>query len=535
MARLNQFGDTAQTFWQKTTLMASLAGTPTALPADFEDMLENYYMNNGLYDAIQAYMGANDIWTPGMQALYNPAHRAVEFHVSHLWPGAIDRAFRITSENDQARDMISQVWKWSNWESKKQLAARWYALFGTMFIKVFVNKESQQVRFQLIKSRYVTDFETDSSDFITYIRIDAKKTRLNPLINKPETYTRTEVWKKADNSYRVYEHRFDRNTPLSQLGKPIESAEISQFGINFLPFVHAKFKDIGEPRGIGVFVHTLDKIDEANRIATRLHEIAFRFNRAYIGISANDKDAQGRPLPAPRIMDRDGNEVSSSDDLSRDESLVRLPGMSKLDMMVPNINFAGHLAELTDQMNEIKQDVPELRYYDMDGNSNISTDTMRMMMAGAIDRVYDARAGAYSALIRANQMALTLGKVNGFEGFQQLGSFENGDFEHSFAEQEVLPLTKKERAETVKISTEAGMDILFAMKQAGYSGPELEEYKRSPEYLLRLQEKASAAGVPIETLLMRSGWDEKEMAEFGTQKLAAIKLQQEDTIPSTGQ
>ena len=38
--RLNQFGDTAATFWQKTTLMASLAGDPTALPADFEDMLE---------------------------------------------------------------------------------------------------------------------------------------------------------------------------------------------------------------------------------------------------------------------------------------------------------------------------------------------------------------------------------------------------------------------------------------------------------------------------------------------------------------
>ena len=534
MARLNQFGDTAATFWQKTTLMASLAGNPSALPTDFEDMLEAYYMNNGLYDAIQAYMGANDIWTPGMQPLYNPAHRAVEFHVSHLWPGALDRAFRLICEDEQVESAIKQVLKWSNWESKKQLAARWYAEFGTMFIKVPVRKESQQVRLQVIKSRYVTEFETDSSDFITFIRIDSQKSRLNQA-GQPETYMRTEVWNKAENSYRVFEHRFSRNTPLSQLGNPVEQSEITKFGIDFIPFVHAKFKDIGEPRGLGVFTHVLDKIDEANRIATRLHEIAFRFNRAYIGISANDKDAQGRPLPAPRLMDKTGNEITSSNDLSSDESMILLPGMASLNMMVPNINFAGHLQELTDQMDEIKQDLPELRYYDIRESSNISTDTMRMMLAGAIDRVLDARGSAHAALIRALQMALTLGKVNGFDGFTQLGDYADGALEFSFAEQEVLPLTKKERAEGVKISLDAGMDILFAMKQHGYTETEVDEYKRSPEYLVRMQEKSNSSGIAIETLLMRAGWTEEDLAVFGTQKLAAIKLQQEDVIPNVGQ
>lgn len=534
MARINQFGDTAQTFWQKTTLMASLAGNPSALPADFEDMLEAYYMANGLYDSIQAYMGANDIWTPGMQSLYNPAHRAVEFHVSHLWPGPLDRAFRIICEDEKVENAIKQVWKWSNWESRKQLAARWYAEFGTMFIKVNVNKTSKQVREQVIKSRYVTEFDCDSSDFITYIRIDTLKTRLNKA-RQPETYYRTEVWDKAKNLYRVYEHRFTRNTPVSELGNPIEQNPITQFGVNFIPIVHAKFKDIGEPRGLGVFTHVLDKIDEANRIATRLHEIAFRFNRPYIGVSANDKDAQGRPLPAPRLIDKNNNEVQSADDLSKDESMIMLPGLAKLDMMVPSINFAGHLAELTDQMNEIKQDLSELRYYDIGQPSNISTDTMRMMLSGAIDRVLDARGNAYAALIRANQMALTLGKVNGFEGFSDVGDYESGALEHSFAEQEVLPLTQKERAEGVKISVDAGMDILFAMKQHGYTEKEIKEYARSAEYLARMQEKANSAGIAIETLLMRSGWDDKDLVQFGTQKLAAIKLQQEDTVPSVGQ
>lgn len=537
--RLNQFGDTAATFWQKTTLMASLAGDPTALPADFEDMLEAYYMNNGLYDAIQEYMDENSLWTPGMQALYNPAFRAVEFHVAHLWPGKLSRAFRIQSENKKLEAAINKIWKWSNFEAKKQLAARWFAEFGTLFIKSYVKKNSkgiaEKVAQQVIKPRYVTDFEVDSSDFITYIRTDAQKVRMGAN-ERPETYMRTEVWSKKKNLHVVYEHRYSRNTPLSQLGSPIEQSQISDYGIDFIPFVHAKFTDIGEPRGLGVFVPVLDKIDEANRIATRLHEIAFRFNKPTIAISSGGVDNSGRPLPAVRLQDKNGTALESEDDIFADDrSIFMIPGNGKMEMMIPNINFRDHLGELTDQMDEIKQDLPELRYYDIKEPSGISTETMRMMLGGAVDRVIDARGSAHSALIRANQMALTLARVNNIEGFADIGTYEGGQFEHDFADQEVLPLTKKERADIVKVYQEADMDILFSMKQAGYTNEEIEEYKRSPEYLTRMQTKANDSGIALETLLKRAGWTEAELKEYGQQKLAAIALEQEDTVPTEAQ
>lgn len=533
--RLNQFGDTAATFWQKTTLMASLAGDPTALPADFEDMLEAYYMNNGLYDAIQAYMDENSLWTPGMQALYNPAFRAVEFHVAHLWPGPLARAFRIQTENKKLEAAVGKIWKWSNFESKKQLAARWFAEFGTLFIKSYVKKgvtkASDKVVQQVIKPRYVTDFEVDSSDFITYIRTDAKKVRMGAN-QRPETYTRTEVWSKTKNLHVVYEHRFDRNAALSQLGTPVEQSRISDYGIDFVPFVHAKFTDIGEPRGIGVFVPVLDKIDEANRIATRLHEIAFRFNKPTIAISSGGVDNTGRPLPAVRLQDKNGIALESEEDIfSDDKSLLNLPGNAKAELLIPNINFRDHLAELTDQVDEIKQDLPELRYYDIREPSGISTETMRMMLGGAVDRVIDARGSAQSAMVRANQMALTLARVNSIDGFADIGTYEAGQLEHAFAEQEVLPLTKRERADIVKVYQEAGMDIIFSMQQAGYTNEEVEAYKRCPEYLTRMQEQASTSGVPIETLLRRVGWTDAELKEYGQQKLADIALQQEDTVP----
>jgi predicted transglutaminase-like cysteine proteinase len=200
-------------------------------------------------------------------------------------------------------------------------------------------------------------------------------------------------------------------------------------------------------------------------------------------------------------------------------------------MMIPNINFRDHLAELTDQMDEIKQDLPELRYYDIKEPSGISTETMRMMLGGAVDRVIDARGSAHSALVRANQMALTLARVNNIEGFADIGTYEAGQFEHDFADQEVLPLTKKERADIVKVYQEADMDIIFSMQQAGYTNEEVEQYKRSPEYLTRMQTKANDSGIPLETLLKRAGWIDAELKEYGQQKLAAIALEQEDTVP----
>lgn len=529
------FGDTPQTYWQRASLMSSLSQGSTDVPAHFEDMLEAYYMSNGLYDALQQYLADNNLWSPSMKPLYNPANRAVEFHVSHLWPGTLDRAFRVMSDDQKVIDAIGKILTWSNWAAKKELAARWFALFGTMFIKVPSSRALKKVWHQTIKPQHVTDFDVDNRDYITYIRIDTLKSRINENTNIPETYMLTEVWSKKDNSYRLFEHKKDRTTPISQLGTPKESSKITDFGFDFIPIVHAKFKDVGEPRGVGVFTLELDKIDEANRVATRLHEIAFRFNRPYMAVGSNDRDSAGRPLPAPRLADKNGNDITSADELNEDESLIRLPGMTSLEMMVPSINFDGHLKILNDQMDELRQDLPELRYYDIKEPSGISTETMRMMLGGAIDRVIEARGNAQAALIRANQMALTIGRSRGFDGFADLGEYESGALDHTFAEQEVVPLSPKERAEAVGVAVTAGMDILFAMRQQGYTEREINDYAHSTEYLVRMQQKSNDTGIAVETLLMRSGWTDAELKEFGTQKLAAIALQQEDVIPEDGQ
>jgi hypothetical protein len=530
------FGDTAQTYWQRVALMKSLGQAQALLPSAWYEMLEEYYLNNGLYDLVALQLHENAIWTPGMKPLRNPAHRAVEFHVSHLWSGALGLAFPLVTKNKKLPDAIAKIDEWSNWGSQKQLAARWFANMGDMFIKIAEKSEGGEVTRVYkdpIKPKYVTDFDLDERSFITYIRIDVPAGE----------EMHTEVWSKTRGSYRLWKHNRSIDTPVEQLGTPVDVKTFEQLGFDFIPIVHAKFIDIGEPRGVGCFVHALDKIDEANRQATRLHQILFRYNKATNAVSANGMDASGKPLPPPTITGRDGSTADESNPaVLGDDDLYLLPGMSKLEQMVPDIKYDAALEILNAQMDEISNDLPEILWYELKDKGELSNVALKTLLGPAVARVLEARGNAEPALVRANQMALTIAGVHNLESFRDLGSFEKGDFQHTFAERDVIPMSAKEKAELVKADADAGMPLLFSMKRHGFSEEEIEEVKASEEYKLRIArlffevaEKVGRTDVPMETFMRAFGWTDEQLKAMGTQKLAAIKLKQEDAVPPVRQ
>lgn len=521
-------GDTAQTFWQRVALMKSVGQSQTLLPRYWYEMLEEYYFNNGLYDDVQKFLFEQAIWTPGMKPLRNPANRAVEFYVSKIWPGPLPRALKIVADNKKIIPTVKKVWEWSNWSSQKQLSARWLAIFGDMFIKVAEKAENGQVsRVYLdpIKPVHVTDFILDERGFITYIRMDV-----------PDgDFTHTEVWSKTTGDYRLWRHERSLDTPVEDLGRPDDRKTFEQLGFDFIPLVHAKFKDVGESRGVGCFVHGLDKIDEANRQATRLHQILFRYNKATMAISANSNDASGKPLPPPTLMGADGQTVSTSVKAAvDDDDLYLLPGMSKLEQMVPNINYDSALAILNSQMEEISHDLPEVLYFEL-RDRDLSGTAIERLLGPAIDRVVEARGNAEPALIRAHQMAMTIGSVHGL--FKELGDFSKGDFSHSFADRPVITMSSREKADTITVETQSGIPLITSMLHNGYTEEEVTTMLESPEYKLTqlklamdIVQVGTNSGIPVETMLEQVGWTKDRLETMGTQRLAQIKLQQEDVV-----
>lgn len=438
--------DNVYQVWQRVMLYGPL-NKAECTPAEWYQMLNLYYLNNGLYDAIQQAAYENAIWTPGMKGLRNPAHRAVEFYVAKLWPGALPEALPIVVKEGREKiiDPIRQIWKWSNFGATKQVSARWVSKDGDWFVKVASNTKTvngniakaTRVFHQNIKPEYVTEFDEDERGFLTYICVEIPKVKV--VDRKRVAYLHVETWNKETQLYKRYEllpgQRLTEQTP-------VQTVEFSEFGIDFVPFVHAKFQDVGEKRGVGCFVHALDKIDEANRMATRLHHILFRFNKPTTAVSANAQDAQGRPLPPPTIA----GSSSSGEVQAPDNDLWLLPGMAKLESIVPNLQYDAYLNAIKDQMDEIKQDLPEIKYFQLSDNGGTpSGKAVRLLLGDAVDKVIELRGNMETALARADAMALTIAQHAGL--FKDLGSYDNGDFEHSFAEREVIASGPEEQRE----------------------------------------------------------------------------------------
>lgn len=460
---------------------------------DQYNFLQAYYLNNGLYDVLRTSFAQLGYSSEALKPLRNPAYRVVEFYAAKLWPGMLPDALPIIADNRRIQEPIEQVWVWSNFGSEKQAMARSFPEYGDMFLKVATRSDNgrvSRVYFQNLAPQSITDFDTDERGYVTYIRIDIPQQRRQE-DGRMDNYTLTEVWDKETQLFRRWEHKKSLDAQLSQLGQPIVEQPFGAFGIDFVPIVWQPFRHIGQERGMAAITPAIDKIDEANRQATRLHQMLFRYNKPLWAASAGGADASGRPLPPPRLTGTDGGSLSRSDDPDSDD-ILRLPGTTKMEALVPNINYESALAVLNDHMREISRDLPEMVYAEIQERSDLSGVAIRYLLEASIDRLLEARGNAESALARANAMALTIGQATGL--FNGLGTYEAGDFEHTFADRPVLTAPEFERAQIVQTYAGAGVPLSIAAQRAGWTEDEVTELTAAKE-----KEQAAQAALDVPT------------------------------------
>lgn len=440
----------------------TLAGYFADRPLDMYRLLWAYYENNDLYARLRSELAYVALDDASIKALQNPAMRAVEFYPAKLWPGNLPDALPLATENERIVAPIQQLWTWSNWAARKQVFARYLACLGDGLLKVAQAGAAgaRRVYLQVLDPRTLTDLAEEERGYLTYIRLDVPIVKRDAE-GKTSAWLRTEVWDKGLGTYRVWEHQQTAGTALDQLGPPTEVRQMAEFGIDFIPIVHAKFRDIGEARGVGCFTLTLDKIDEINRMATRLHQMLFRHNRALWALQANASDPTGRPLPPP-IMPRDANnEVELGGDM-----FLSLPGHSSLTPIVPAIHYEEALHILQDYMREVEKDLPELAYYRLREMGELSGRAVKLLLGDAADRALEARGNAEAALVRADEMALTIGERAGL--WRNVGTYEAGDFAHAFSKRDIFPLTESEMATGVLEYTRAGVPLALACQRVGW-------------------------------------------------------------------
>lgn len=463
------------------------------------NMLWAYYLNNGLYDELKlAGIYTSDI---RLKSIRNPARRVVEFYASTVWPGRLQQALVIEPEGNPAVvPRIHQLWKWSNWGAKRQVAIREAAVTGDVYLKVSQpDTEEPRVYLQVIKPQHVTDKDTDERDYLTYCRIDVPQNdRSKEKGDQHGNYWHTEVWSKDRGEVRAYEHQKGPSAEEEQLGTPIYTHTFEDLGIDFVPIVQVKHLDMGGDFGAGGYTLHLEDIDEGNLLATRLHAMLFRHNNVTWALRANAMDSKtGRPLPPPNI----GTTLhGSTDDPTTvelgGEKFMQLPGLSSLESLVPKLDYDATLKTLQDHMRHLRTELPELSYYALFELSDLSGVALRLMLTAAIARGLEVRGNHEDGLVRAHQMALTIGdKIGAFEGFEDAGSYEAGDYEHQFADRNLIALSREEIAELATAETGAGIPLNVSLKESGKSDAFIMEVEEAAREQAERQQQSLATAV----------------------------------------
>jgi hypothetical protein len=433
--------DSPQAYWNYVTLTMQRHEQPAPW-RDQYTYLRAYYWNNGLYEVLRKTLTDLRIPTRDIKGLRNPVFRVVEFYATKLWPGSLPAALPVITTNKALVPAIEQLWTWSNWGTEKQTMARWFPMLGDAFIKCNVTQKQ------------------DGASMVWMQNID------------PEVVTDTEEEK---------------------LVGLIETGSLADLGIDFVPFVWQPFKSVGDERGACAFVNALDKIDEANLQATRLSEMIFRHNRAIWALLANQVDPTGRPMPAPKLPGVSNDQGQETLELT-DDSILRIPGNGSLHALVAPINYADALSVLNAQMDELREDMPELGYYAMRAAGIDSGRAARILLDDCHERAVEARSMAEAALVRAHQMCFTLGMNTG--AFTGLGTFDAGAFDHSFRERPILPVDEFEEAQTVQTYVGATVPLVSALRRVHWTDDEIAEMQK--DQAKQHQQEADLAAVAFE-------------------------------------
>lgn len=476
----------------------------SALPsAELYDVLWTYYLNNGLYDSLRE--AGYRLENRKLQEIYNPAQRAVEFFVDTVWPGPLEKAHPLqidSSKGDLIADSIRQIWIWSNWAQRKAVAIRWAGITGNVFIRVArplprgpEMEAPQRVFMQLIRPRFMTYMETDERDYITLARLDIPQTVSASTDGKQtgmSTTYQTELWERG--RLRIWHQDKGPQRPVAELGEPVYEVDLEQWGLDFIPIVHAKHHDLGDDQGVGAYTLQLSKINELNRLATRLHQILFRHNDVTWALEANMMDPSGRPIPPPRLRNIEAPDTDVETVEMGGERFYRLPGMAKLTSLIPQLNYGAHLDAVVAQMEEIERDLPQLAYYKLKDLPEMSGIALRTMLMPALAKARQVRGSMEESLVRAHKMALTIGReVGAFTG--EVGEYERGDFDHHFVDRAVLPVSRHEAAELAVQETSAGIPLRTSLRMSGWTEEQLDQMEEDQEAEQSQQSQTLASGI----------------------------------------
>lgn len=348
-----------------------------------------------------------------IRSVYNVSFRIVEAYVAKIYGGQLDfedlsrGAIPITQASDSVKEGIKQLWIDSNWQTEKSLFVRYGAMLGDVGLKVVDDIDREKVRLEVLHPGKIKEAEFDAIKNVKSVTIEYYRFYPDGI----KTYRYTEKIDKEQFQF------FKDGKPWDYIND-IAGGEFAQYPnpYGFVPLVITKHKDMGQIWGANAYHTQVGKINELNDAASLL---ADQIRKAvnviwyYAGVrKKEDLDA-------------------STDDKDQIPAMYG-PDGSQPFPMIANIDITAAGGNIDRMQSELERDLPELALHRLRESGNLTAPGVRAAYSDAIDRFTEAQGVYDDGLIRAQKMALTIGGLRKYKGYESFGldSYEHGDLDH---------------------------------------------------------------------------------------------------------
>jgi hypothetical protein len=425
---------------------------------------------NSVYDGFRsavAYRVNYNLYR-NIRGLYNPARRLADFYAGFVYPGPLDDAIPIESDNEALLPAIQQVWQWSNWLDGKSVFVRYGASLGDVLVAVVDDMERRKVYLDIVWPGQIAALDLDSQGNVKrYLQEYAADE------NGREYKYGKEVTPEAITTFRD-------DKPFSY--QPGQEATVpNPYG--FVPAAWARHRNVGSDHGEPAIAACYQKVDELNQLASALNDRVMKIVNSPLIV-----DAEGK-LPNER-----GKRPPTADQASpeRDKDslgLWRVPQGSGIHML--ELQIADAYPALDKQIAEIEKDLPELTVHaQLREMSQVTGPAAARIMGDAVNRLSDAAAGYDQQSVKLFQMAVAIAGwraqsgawgSKGELGAQRakfapfsLDSYERGDIDMAIAPRPLIRETGQESAQTLLLKQQLGVSEKQILTELGYSDEQVQ-------------------------------------------------------------
>jgi len=336
-----------------------------------------------------------------MRAIFNQVTKIVDTDARF----AMGERLQVEAE-PEVEGAINRLWQWSDFQQEKYLLARYGACCGDAFVKVVDNRPWE----------LNPDPDPERPVLLNVLPPDAVAPRYDPHDRKRMVACKIEYVHGRDihkevitpEEILIYDER-DPDKVVATYPNPL----------GFIPIVHIRNIDIGEEFGLCSFHNVLPTVDALNELASFMFEIAKLYADPVIvgrgmergSLRKQTVDAEGRPVatvwwvPTPE---------------------------GSFEFLEWKGNLPDVLAFLDRIQGAIERNTPELTLSGLQERRDLSGYSISLHLVELVRKIGEMRGNYFTALERANRMALRVLEMQG-EG-------EFGEMSHRIIADSVLPV-----------------------------------------------------------------------------------------------